>query len=149
MDEDRTRVQILMDSDGKEMAGDLRMTLGQTMHEYVGVYRDDAGLKQAAAAVVELQKRYENVGLQDKGKVFNTNLLFALELDNMLDCAESICHAALTRTESRGAHSRLDYKTRDDENWLKHTLAYYTPNGPRIETAPVTVTQWAPEERKY
>ncbi len=149
MDEDRTRVQTLMDSDGKEMAGDLRMTLGQTMHEYVGVYRDDAGLKQAAAAVVELQKRYENVGLQDKGKVFNTNLLFALELDNMLDCAESICHAALTRTESRGAHSRLDYKTRDDENWLKHTLAYYTPNGPRIETAPVTVTQWAPEERKY
>ena len=78
-----------------------------------------------------------------------TDLLSALEVDNLLDLAEVIVTGALARTESRGAHSRRDYPQRDDTNWLKHTLAYYTPTGPRIDYIPVTITMWQPVERKY
>ncbi|OYT51628.1 hypothetical protein B6U66_03605 [Candidatus Bathyarchaeota archaeon ex4484_135] len=76
-------------------------------------------------------------------------LVHALELDFMLDVAEVIIVSALARTESRGAHYRLDYPRRDDENWLKHTLAYWTPEGPRLAYEPVVITRWKPTARKY
>ncbi len=82
--------------------------------------------------------------------MFNTGLVAALELGFMLDCAETIIVGALTRTESRGAHFRTDYLDRDDEQWLKHVLVYYTPDGPpQVEYLPVCITQWQPQIRVY
>ncbi len=132
-----------------EMAGPLRLELGKTMNEFCGVYRTEDGLKTALDRVVKLRERYKGITVQDKGSAFNTNLTAALELGNMLDVAEVICRAALFRRESRGAHTRLDFPTRDDENWLKHTLVYKTDGEPRLDTAPVTITRWQPVERKY
>ena len=93
-----------------------------------------------------------NVSVENKGKIFNTNLIFALELEFMVDNAEAIIHGAITRKESRGAHFRTDMPDRDDKNWLKHTLVYHDvrhESNVRIETSPVTITKWEPVERVY
>ena len=87
--------------------------------------------------------------MDDKGKVFNTDLLFALELGFLLDCAEAIVLAAIDRTESRGAQYRLDYPERNDKDWLRHILLTYSPEGIRKDYVPVTITQWPPKERTY
>jgi succinate dehydrogenase / fumarate reductase flavoprotein subunit len=92
----------------------------------------------------------DSIKIQNKGKVYNTDLLFALELENMIDCAESIVHGALTRKESRGAHFRTDITGRNDKDWLKHTLIYKNEDGGiKIDTPEVTITQWQPVERVY
>lgn len=101
------------------------------------------------ATLRELRARYRHIGVDAKHRKFNLDLLRTIELGGMLDIAEATAVGALARKESRGAHSRLDFKTRDDANWLKHTLAYYTPEGARLEYKPVTITKWPPEERKY
>jgi succinate dehydrogenase / fumarate reductase flavoprotein subunit len=85
----------------------------------------------------------------DRGRIYNTDLLNALEIENLIELSEVVVAGALARKESRGAHARRDYATRDDANWLKHTLAYHTPDGPRLEYIPVTVNLWNPVERKY
>ena len=90
-----------------------------------------------------------NVYVPDKGKVFNTNLIFTLELGFMLDCAETIVTGALERRESRGAHTRTDMPDRDDKNWLKHILVKHSNNGPIVEHTPVVITKWQPEIRSY
>lgn len=114
------------------------------------VFRDKSGLEEAYSAIKRLRERFQNIRIEDKGRYYNTNLRDALELDFLLEQAELITIGALTRTESRGgAHYRLDYPKRDDANWLKHTLYFYTPDGPRISYAPVRITRWKPEERKY
>jgi succinate dehydrogenase / fumarate reductase flavoprotein subunit len=123
--------------------------MGQVMNEHVAVFRDEEGMQAALNAITELKERFTRMPVKDKGQVFNTNLLFALELGCMLDSAEAICHSALARKESRGAHFRTDMPDRDDENWLKHTLVYQTPEGPRIDYSPVTFTQWEPQVRSY
>ena len=87
--------------------------------------------------------------MQDKGRIFNTDLIFTLELGYMLDCAEAITLSGIERKESRGAHSRIDYPQRDDDNWLKHVLVTKTPEGPLLTHLPVTITSWEPQERKY
>ena len=97
----------------------------------------------------ELKERWQKVPSQNKGKVFNYELLSVIELGFMLDLAEVIVLGALKREESSGAHSRLDFPERDDAAWLKHTLAYQTPDGPELDYAPVTVTRWQPEKRVY
>jgi succinate dehydrogenase/fumarate reductase flavoprotein subunit len=81
--------------------------------------------------------------------VFNTEVVAALELQNMLEVAEALANSAASRKESRGAHTRRDFPTRDDQNWLHHTLCYFDPAGPRIEKKDVTLGTWVPEERKY
>jgi succinate dehydrogenase / fumarate reductase, flavoprotein subunit len=96
-----------------------------------------------------LKKRAENITVEDKDRVFNTDLVSALELGFMLDAAEAIAYSALPRRESRGAHSRTDYPKRDDGNFLKHTMAYMDPGGPRIDYSPVIITRWKPEARVY
>lgn len=103
----------------------------------------------ALSKVRELLLRFEHIRLEDKGRVFNTDLVSAIEIKNMLDLAEVIVTGALARTESRGGHARRDFSERDDVNWLKHTLAYYTPGGPRLDYIPVSITMWKPTERKY
>jgi succinate dehydrogenase / fumarate reductase flavoprotein subunit len=127
----------------------IRLDLGKVMNEKVQVFRTEEQLKTALEDIQALKKRYETVGVEAKGKVFNTDLLFHLELSYMLDCAEMFCTSAIERKESRGAHYRLDYPARDDANWLHHITCTYTPQGPQLGKLPVTITQWEPQERKY
>ena len=136
-------------SDGKESSYALRRELQKTMDTQVGVYRTGSDLEAALKKIKELKQRLTNIQVKDRGRVYNTDLLGALETDNLLDLAEIVVAGAIARTESRGAHSRRDFPQRDDHNWLKHTLAYYTPTGPRLDYIPVTITMWEPVERKY
>jgi succinate dehydrogenase / fumarate reductase, flavoprotein subunit len=119
------------------------------MDQYVGVFRTGPELEKALSIIKQLQKRYQNISIADKSHAYNTNLVHALEVGNLLDLADVLVTGALTRTESRGGHARRDFSVRDDANWLKHTLAWYTPQGPRLDYKPVTINTWKPEERKY
>ena len=130
-------------------AAALRRELGATMQERAGIFRDAAGLSAGVDILHDLKDRYEDVSVQDRGSVFNTDLVSALELGNMLDLAEVMMTSSLERRESRGAHARRDYPERDDEGWLKHTIALHTPDGPRLEYGPVTITEWQPQVRSY
>jgi succinate dehydrogenase / fumarate reductase flavoprotein subunit len=135
--------------DAKESAYALRRELQRVMDSEVGVYRTGPGLEAAHSKIKELKQRVPDVQVRDRGRIYNTDLLSALEIDNLLDLAEVVVLGALARTESRGAHARRDFPKRDDVNWLKHTLACYTPTGPRMEYIPVNITAWQPVERKY
>ena len=149
-EDDRRYIQQLLDNDGDgEMFGKIRLDLGQTMNENLAVFRDQQGMEASLAAVRELKERFTRVSVPDKGKTFNTNLIFTLELGFMLDCAETIALSALERKESRGAHTRTDMPDRDDENWLRHILVGQSSDGPQIDFAPVAVTNWQPEVRSY
>jgi succinate dehydrogenase flavoprotein subunit len=119
------------------------------MEKGVGIYRDKAGMEETCRLLRDLRGRFARIGLWDRDAVFNTELTAALELECMLDVAEAVANSALRREESRGSHTRTDFPKRDDARFLRHSLAYRTPDGPRIEYLPVTITRWAPEERKY
>jgi succinate dehydrogenase / fumarate reductase flavoprotein subunit len=147
-DVERRLAGLLERPTGRRSAA-VRLQMGQIMDRNVSVFRDKAGLEEALQTVRGLRAIYPEVGVQDKGKVYNTDLFAALELDYMLDLAEVICAAALFRTESRGAHFRTDYPQRDDANWLQHTLVYPGAAGPRVDTLPVTITRWQPQQRSY
>ncbi|MBE3591153.1 MAG: FAD-binding protein [Firmicutes bacterium] len=147
--DEEARIEGLLKRPEGEKAAALRLEMGQTMTRNVGVFRTGEQLLEAQAKIQELKQRYQRVSVGDKGRIFNTNLQFVLELENMLDLAEVVVASALFRTESRGAHTRLDYPNRDDANWLKHTVATYTAAGPKLDTRPVTITRWEPQERKY
>lgn len=147
--DEEARVFKRFSPEGKESAYVLRRELQRTMDSKVGVFRTGSDLKLALNKIEELKQRLTHVGVKDRGRIYNTDLLSALEVENLLDLAEIIVSGALARTESRGAHSRRDFPNRDDINWLKHTLAYYTPKGPRLDYIPVTITMWQPVERKY
>ena len=150
-DDDRRAIQGLMDRDsGGELFGGVRRALGETMNAHLAVFREQAGMEAALAALGPLRERYSHVVVSDKGKVFNTNLLFTLELGFMLDCAVAIAVSALERKESRGAHYRTDMPERDDENWLKHVVVSRNEDGGHdIEYPAVTITEWAPQARSY
>jgi succinate dehydrogenase/fumarate reductase flavoprotein subunit len=120
-----------------------------SMTEGIGVFRDQNSMEMADARVDQLREKFQQVSVENKGKIFNTDLMFTLELDFMLDVAQAVCAGALARKESRGAHFRTDMKDRDDENWLKHTLVFKTPDGVRVDTSPVTITKWEPVKRVY
>jgi len=147
-DEDRIKT-IFECPYGGETVAHVRLEMGQTMNQHAGMFRTEEGLQTALAKLTELKERYKQVGVQDKSRMFNTSLLLHLELGNMLDLAEAIAMASLHRKESRGAHSRRDFPQRDDENWLKHILVRYTPEGPSLDYFPVTITRWQPEKRAY
>jgi len=136
-------------SQGDQRVSVIREEMRRVMHEKVWVFRKADELESALETLRALKERFKHIRVEDRGRFFNTDLINALQLDFMLDLAEVTVASALPRQESRGAHSRLDYTQRDDENWLKHTLAYYTPEGPRLEYTPVTITQWPPVARSY
>jgi len=120
------------------------------MDAKVGVYRDEAGLMEALAGVQDLKRRYQSVAVGDKSRVYNQALTFVLELGYMLDCAETTIYGAITRRESRGAHSRTDYPQRNDAEWLKHVVIRQQDAGPpALDFLPVTITKWPPQERTY
>jgi succinate dehydrogenase / fumarate reductase flavoprotein subunit len=143
------RRQKLFSSTGKEKVSVLRDSLQAVMNEHFHIFRTETQMKEGLRKVRDLRARYDNIAISDHTMVFNTALTEALELDAMLDLAVIIATGALARTESRGAHARTDYKERDDEKWLKHTVATYTPDGPTLEYAPVTITKFQPAERVY
>ena len=147
--DEEARVFSRFRPDAKESAYIMRRELQKIMDSEVAVYRTGSGLEAALKKIRELKQCVPDVQVKDRGRIYNTNLLNALEIDNLLDLAEVVVVGALARTESRGAHSRRDFPQRDDVNWLKHTLAHYTPTGPRIEYIPVSITAWQPVERKY
>ena len=119
------------------------------VREYCGVFRTGEKLEQQLGILEKLRERYATVPVQDKGKVFNTDLIFALELDFLLNCAEAIVLSAIERKESRGAHTRLDFPDRNDADWLRHVLLTYTSEGIQTSYLPVIITQWPPKERTY
>jgi succinate dehydrogenase / fumarate reductase, flavoprotein subunit len=127
----------------------LRAALQETMERYVGIYRQEADLLEGLNRVRAIKARFENVRVVDQSKVYNLNLTDALEVGHMIELAEVIVVGAYARTESRGAHSRTDYPKRDDEHWMKHTMARRTPDGPNLSYTPVTYTRWEPKERVY
>ncbi|MBM3946382.1 MAG: FAD-binding protein [SAR202 cluster bacterium] len=148
--DEESRIKALMARPlGTDSVAKVRLEMGQVMNDNISVFRREEGMKKAQTTIAGLKERFARLGVQNKGKVFNTGLVFALELGYMLDVAEVIAASALSRKESRGAHSRVDMPDRDDVNFLKHTLAFRTDRGPRIEHQPVTVTQWQPQKRVY
>ena len=144
------RIRALFDKSGKESISGLRKEMMQTMEDNVGIYRTGEELATACDKIAELRQRFANIELTDKTNVYNTDLLQALELGSMLDCAEAVTVGARDRKESRGAHQRLDYTERDDQNLLKHSLAYYHPKEPpRIDYLDVVITKSKPGVRDY
>jgi succinate dehydrogenase/fumarate reductase flavoprotein subunit len=106
-------------------------------------------MEQTVQELAQLKGRFADLALQDSSKVFNTEIVQALELGNMLDVAEAVAVAAVARKESRGAHARSDFAKRNDQEFLHHSLVTFTPAGPQLSKKPVTITRFQPEERKY
>ena len=148
-EEARIQERFLGKRGGRERMADLRMEMQETMETSAGLYRDGATLRAGTEKVRELKERFRDVALEDRSLTFNTELQAALELENLLDVAESVLHSALARRESRGAHQRTDFLERDDQEYLAHSLAYATAGAPRIDFLPVTITRWPPGDRVY
>jgi fumarate reductase flavoprotein subunit len=141
---------LLSKSDGREQIATIRTEMQKTMEDCAGIYRSGDVLTEGAETLRELQERLADVALTDHSHTFNTELVAALELANMLDVAECMVQSGMWREESRGAHQRTDYPTRDDERFLAHTMIYRNPDGSaRLEEQPVTITRWPPGERIY
>jgi succinate dehydrogenase / fumarate reductase flavoprotein subunit len=134
---------------GTERVAVLRRAMQDTMDLNAQVYRNDETLTQALNDVRSLKARLANVSIQDKGKRYNTDLLEAIELGFLLDLAEVTVVSALARKESRGAHAREDFQTRDDVNFMQHTMAYKTDEDIELDYKPVVFTRYEPMERKY
>ena len=149
-DPNRDHIGRLMENEKSEdMFGKIRLDMGSSMNENLAVYRHQEGMESTLGDIRALRERYRSVYVPDKGKTWNTNLVFTLELGFMLDCAEAVALSAIERKESRGAHTREDFPDRDDENWLKHILVKQTEDGPALEYQNVVITQWEPQVRSY
>ncbi|MEW2305092.1 succinate dehydrogenase flavoprotein subunit [Streptomyces sp. NPDC006655] len=149
-----SQIERLRTSTGNERVATLRRELQETMDANVMVFRTEQTIKTAVEKIAELRERYRNVSIQDKGKRFNTDLLEAIELGNLLDLAEVMAVSALARKESRGGHYREDYPNRDDVNFMRHTMAYREVGDDgtesiRLDYKPVVQTRYQPMERKY
>jgi fumarate reductase flavoprotein subunit len=149
-EEARLQDQFLHKAGGRERISEIREEMQRTMEQSAGIYRSRDSLQQAAAKLSELQERFRDIGLDDRGHAFNTELVAALELGSMVDVAESIIQCALHRTESRGAHQRTDFPMRDDQKFLAHSVVTRTAEGtPAVNYLPVKITRWPPAERVY
>jgi succinate dehydrogenase / fumarate reductase flavoprotein subunit len=132
-----------------ERAAAVRADLQTNMDEKAGVYRTETLLKEMEDELGTLRERYRRVWVQDSSKRYNTDLLETVELGFLLDLAEALVVSARAREESRGGHYREDFPARDDKKWLKHTLAWKTDGGIKLDYKPVTMTRYEPMERKY
>ncbi len=145
----RSQLEALRSSQGSERVADIAREMKEIMFDKVGVFRTEEGMAEALEKIRELKERFKHIHLDDRGKVFNTELLSAWELSNLLDIAEVTAASALARKESRGAHARDDYPKRDDKNWLKHTLAWLREGEVELRYKPVVLTKFEPKERVY
>ncbi len=149
-EEARLEEQFLNKTTGRERVAVIREEMQKTMEHSAGIYRSGESLQQASQKLRELQERFQNVGLDDHSRAYNTELVTALELASMLDVAESMIQCALNRTESRGAHQRTDFPARDDQNFLAHSVVCRQSDGtPVVSYLPVVITRWPPAERVY
>ena len=145
----RIASQFIQKQGGKERIATLRLEMNHIMEDSTGIYRTEEALQKAVKDMAVLKDRFRNITLDDRSLSFNTELLTALELENMLEIAEAMIHSALNRRESRGSHQRTDYPARDDKNFLRHSMAYRTDAQPRIAYKDVVITRWPPGERVY
>ncbi len=145
----RAQFDSLRNGSGKENAFDISNDMKKVMFDDVGIYRNEKGMQSAIAKIAEMKERFKQVRVADTGKIFNTELLNAWELGNMLEVADVIAECALNRKESRGGHSREDYPKREDASWLKHTLAWRKNGKVEIGYKPVVITKYQPKERVY
>ena len=143
------RIQNIINRSNGERSATLRNEMGEAMTSGIGVFRDTQSIELAKQKVLSLIDRYENTSIDNKGKIFNTDLIFNLELKYMLDVALTMCIGAENRKESRGAHYRTDITERDDKNWLKHTHVAKIDGEVQFYTSDVNITKWEPEIRKY
>jgi succinate dehydrogenase / fumarate reductase flavoprotein subunit len=148
-DAERGVAELVARERGSRRVSELRKELGETMDRHVAVFRTEEGITQALETVKRLQEEARTAYIDDRGTVFNQDVLGAIELGFMLDNAECTCVAALHRTESRGAQYRTDFPERNDDEWLKHIDVSRNAEGPEISYSPVTITQWQPAERTY
>ena len=147
---DNAHIQELFDKESKESLADIRDELGNLMYNYFGVFKDGAEMEEGAKKFYELKKRAKNLAVSDKSKIFNTDLIGLLEFENILELAEVLVETSLQRKESRGSFSRDDYPTRDDENYLYHSMVTKTPDGKlHIDKKEVDISLYEPAERKY
>jgi succinate dehydrogenase / fumarate reductase flavoprotein subunit len=145
----QTKLEGVLESGGEELCFRLRDELKVLMTEQVGIFRKESDLRFAKEKIINLKQRAKRVGIKQKSLAFNYELIQYLELEGMIHVGEVIVEGALSRNESRGSHFRLDYPERDDERWLRHTLAYKTSEGPRLEYKEVAITSYPPKERTY
>jgi succinate dehydrogenase / fumarate reductase flavoprotein subunit len=150
-DDERTIERIIArERNGGRRISEIKDELGTTLNRHCAVFRDEAGLREAHEVVRRLKEEEKTAYIDDRGTIFNQDVLGAIELGYMLDCAEAIVVAAIERKESRGAQFRTDYPERNDDEWLKHIdLNRNGDDTPEISYSPVTITKWQPEERKY
>lgn len=149
LQEAKNQVQELLDKSGDCRIGQLRQEFQDAMTLHCGVFRTEDVMQEGLNQLQLCRERYQNIYLDDRGKLWNTEVIEALELRNIMIVGEMILTSALNRRESRGAHSREDYTTRNDQNFLKHTLAYYSQAGIDLAYRPVAITMFEPQERKY
>ena len=140
---------IIAREHGGRRVSEIKDELGVAMNEYAAVFRDEEGLQTCLEIINRLKEEAQSAWIDDRGTVFNQDVLGALELGFMLDCAEATVVGAIERKESRGAQFRTDFPERNDEQWLKHIDLSLNGAGPEVSYSPVTITQWQPEERKY
>ena len=149
-DEERRIADNFLDKDGgTERIAALRREMNETMEAGAGIYRTEESLKKTCEKLSELRERFADIKIEDKSRTFNTELLSAMELDNMLTIARAIAHSALERKESRGSHQRTDFPDRNDDDYLKHSIVCYEDGAHRIEYKNVVITRWPPKERVY
>jgi succinate dehydrogenase / fumarate reductase, flavoprotein subunit len=147
--ETTTQIQALLDQPGEYRIGAIRQAFQDCMTEHCGVFRTAEVMQEGLSKLKEIQQKYTQIRLDDKGKLWNTEITEALELRSLLVVGEMILTSAISRQESRGSHFREDFSTRDDETFLKHTLAYFSAAGIDINYMPVTINLFEPKERKY
>jgi succinate dehydrogenase / fumarate reductase flavoprotein subunit len=148
--QDVSRIEsiIARPHDGRRVS-EIKNELGELMNSHAAVFRDEAGLQTALETIGRLKEEADRAWIDDRGTVFNQDVLGAIELGYMVDCAEATVIGAIERKESRGAQFRTDYPERNDGEWLKHIDITLNADGPQVSYSPVTITQWEPEERKY
>jgi succinate dehydrogenase / fumarate reductase, flavoprotein subunit len=143
------RIQSLLDKPGIMRMYPLRQALQDCMSQYCGVFRTESLMQQGWENLQQLQQQYDRIYLDDKGKLWNSEIIEALELQSLLVISQIILASALKRQESRGAHFREDYPQRNDRTWLNHSFAYYSPQGIDLQYVPVSMTMFSPQERRY
>ncbi|MEC4817224.1 MAG: succinate dehydrogenase/fumarate reductase flavoprotein subunit [Scytonema sp. PMC 1069.18] len=147
--EAKQQIQTLLNQSGKYRINHIRQSFQDCMTQYCGVFRTQELMREGLTKIQALQQQSSQIYLDDKGSCWNTEIIEALELRSLMIVGRMILESAINRQESRGAHFREDYPERDDANFLKHTMAYYSPAGIDVQYRPVSISMFQPQERKY